>query len=1073
MRWNYNDNFRDQFEKGVHRDILIVPHATNVQKVTGKPPIVTSKIPVVDQTTGVPVSPSEMQPVAFVITNEDIYKEKFEYRYALNSGDDLTFTSCEAAMVKFTIRNKKTYNPEKDRWEWDIPNLQTYIIEDEETHRQVLGEVLAHYVIKVYTYINGDSDTMIYLGMFTVEEDKISSDGYSREITAYDFMATLRDMDIGLWYYHLFTGINKLDDDYKDYLADLEKAGKQGAETNKEEGHHDDPENWIKEYEHNPDGSYIIDPQTGKPVVARTRDRKPCWTIGEALKDLFKNLAAFAPEAPTVTNDKDYYLSDESPYTGYGMPIMLDPDLFDYSKDYVVPTTTGDDQFEQYGYLQILELPFYPDSKIMESKTLSCGKFLEDIGMLAGRYPCIRIDKLQDDDYVTPVETNPSTYYSTYEKCILTFKPLPKNDAKIVANNCMDNTDIVKGFKHDLYDVGTVWILEVYNRFSSKDPFMKYANLTKKQKEQRKANPDYEYKTFAIANNTFTDYLATSKDDVPEKVGDDKISYQDNFPFYKGIIELLDKGNKDYQYPEGCIHGAKPYIEGDSGNSASTDHALMHPCYANIKYRTYRPYELTTFADPVRDVGDRIHIEFEDRVTGEHDEFDTYILERKLSGIQKMMDTYTSKGSSTSSSFSDYKTNTRYNSNAYSMQTYGYYRSGSSSGGGTNLTGITANDFCEIIRNIGFRLLDEPTTVMANFISASGSAVYDVVIYDLSSTEPGESEIHDNDTTNPIHVDIEGTITEVNVSAGDYVRRWYQYGDGIEYPEAVACPLYVFDGSKWVYAGDSDYGGTNNINEANITDSSGCITVAEINNGSLVEGSAVSSLTLGTWFPPDYDEESPRTEPYVNENYITKTQLDSTPYYAYGAIFDSQYVGPGTTALTPPQTYVPHYGDYIHFWNTSFDGTNYHHGDDAEYIYQYPGVWINDSLTHYPRRVELTTNPHVELKWTDPIDITTWEPKPCAWEGTIVVRKENSAPLHRWDGVLITDSTTRNAYQTTALIDDTIELNKVYYYGIFPYYTAIQDASHPIKYYRFTKVVRVSTGKSVDAPEILSIERIS
>ena len=252
MRWNYNDNFRDQFEKGVHRDILIVPHATNVQKVTGKPPIVTSKIPVVDQTTGVPVSPSEMQPVAFVITNEDIYKEKFEYRYALNSGDDLTFTSCEAAMVKFTIRNKKTYNPEKDRWEWDIPNLQTYIIEDEETHRQVLGEVLAHYVIKVYTYINGDSDTMIYLGMFTVEEDKISSDGYSREITAYDFMATLRDMDIGLWYYHLFTGINKLDDDYADYLKDLEKAQQQGhdkpgAETNKEEGHHDDPENWIKE----------------------------------------------------------------------------------------------------------------------------------------------------------------------------------------------------------------------------------------------------------------------------------------------------------------------------------------------------------------------------------------------------------------------------------------------------------------------------------------------------------------------------------------------------------------------------------------------------------------------------------------------------------------------------------------------------------------------------------------------------------------------------------------------------------------------------------------------------------
>lgn len=1056
MRWNYNDNFRDQFEKGVHRDILIVPHATNVQKVTGKPPIVTSKIPVVDQTTGVPVSPSEMQPVAFVITNEDIYKEKFEYRYALNSGDDLTFTSCEAAMVKFTIRNKKTYNPEKDRWEWDIPNLQTYIIEDEETHRQVLGEVLAHYVIKVYTYINGDSDTMIYLGMFTVEEDKISSDGYSREITAYDFMATLRDMDIGLWYYHLFTGINKLDDDYKDYLADLEKAGKQGAETNKEEGHHDDPENWIKEYEHNPDGSYVIDPETGKPVVARTRDRKPCWTIGEALKDLFKNLAAFAPEAPTVTNDKDYYLSDESPYTGYGMPIMLDPDLFDYSKDYVVPTTTGDDQFEQYGYLQILELPFYPDSKIMESKTLSCGKFLEDIGMLAGRYPCIRIDKLQDDDYVTPVETNPSTYYSTYEKCILTFKPLPKNDAKIVANNCMDNTDIVKGFKHDLYDVGTVWILEVYNRFSSKDPFMKYANLTKKQKEQRKANPDYEYKTFAIGNNTFTDYLATSKDDVPEKVGDDKISYRDNFPFYKGIIELLDKGNKDYQYPEGCIHGDKPYIEGDSGSSASTDHALMHPCYANIKYRTYRPYELTTFADPVRDVGDRIHIEFEDRVTGEHDEFDTYILERKLSGIQKMMDTYTSKGSSTSSSFSDYKTNTRYNSNAYSMQTYGYYKSGSSSGGGTNLTGITTNDFCEIIRNIGFRLLDEPTTVMANFISANGESEVIVTarVIDSSSYDEfpkqGESDIHTGDTTNPIAVwnDSE-EIQMFNVSAGDYFS-FSRQGDGTEYSSFVYTPIYLFDGSKWIYTGDyaNASGGKN-------------VFVNNSNNGS-----ATAIIENFTDIAADPTINKVVIKPNIGEytDYFYKFNIENANVAAYGGLdYYSSEVVSSTERISTKMEITPKYGDII------VDTTDAY--DPRAYWWQYPGFW---SIS-YPSsgQVTIKTNPHVELKWTDPIDITTWEPKPCAWEGTIVVRKENSAPLHRWDGVLITDSTTRNAYQTTALIDDTIELNKVYYYGIFPYYTAIQDASHPIKYYRFTKVVRVSTGKSVDAPEILSIERIS
>ena len=46
MKWDYDDEYRDEFGKGVHRDILIVPHATNVTKVPGHPPDITSKIPV-------------------------------------------------------------------------------------------------------------------------------------------------------------------------------------------------------------------------------------------------------------------------------------------------------------------------------------------------------------------------------------------------------------------------------------------------------------------------------------------------------------------------------------------------------------------------------------------------------------------------------------------------------------------------------------------------------------------------------------------------------------------------------------------------------------------------------------------------------------------------------------------------------------------------------------------------------------------------------------------------------------------------------------------------------------------
>lgn len=96
-------------------------------------------------------------------------------------------------------------------------------------------------------------------------------------------------------------------------------------------------------------------------------------------------------------------------------------------------------------------------------------------------------------------------------------------------------------------------------------------------------------------------------------------------------------------------------------------------------------------------------------------------------------------------------------------------------------------------------------------------------------------------------------------------------------------------------------------------------------------------------------------------------------------------------------------------------------------------------------------NVEVDIKWTDPDDIATSEPVTATWAGTVVVRKEGSAPRHRWDGTLITDSTTRNQYSSTALVDNTIVENKTYYYGIFPYDTKGD--------YRFTKVVSVTIGE--------------
>lgn len=153
------------------------------------------------------------------------------------------------------------------------------------------------------------------------------------------------------------------------------------------------------------------------------------------------------------------------------------------------------------------------------------------------------------------------------------------------------------------------------------------------------------------------------------------------------------------------------------------------------------------------------------------------------------------------------------------------------------------------------------------------------------------------------------------------------------------------------------------------------------------------------------------------------------------------------------------------------------------YTYGPGGVWINTETlsdggaynynychnTYIPIRNEiLEYDKCVELKWEDPNDITTYEPTPATWEGTIVIRKEDSAPMHRWDGVEIVDSTTRDKYKTDPYRDENIQLGKTYYYGFFPYYTATTENGHPIKFYRFTAVRRVDTGVDTNAPIILS-----
>ena len=117
-----------------------------------------------------------------------------------------------------------------------------------------------------------------------------------------------------------------------------------------------------------------------------------------------------------------------------------------------------------------------------------------------------------------------------------------------------------------------------------------------------------------------------------------------------------------------------------------------------------------------------------------------------------------------------------------------------------------------------------------------------------------------------------------------------------------------------------------------------------------------------------------------------------------------------------------------------------------------------------------STNNTVKLKWTDPDDLTDLAPVPCEWAGTVVVRNENGNPLNPYDGVLITRSTTRNAYSAEWLVDNNnIVKGTTYYYAIMPYHVAIDDEQNPINWYRWTKVISITAGSDLEPAVITGV----
>lgn len=77
----------------------------------------------------------------------------------------------------------------------------------------------------------------------------------------------------------------------------------------------------------------------------------------------------------------------------------------------------------------------------------------------------------------------------------------------------------------------------------------------------------------------------------------------------------------------------------------------------------------------------------------------------------------------------------------------------------------------------------------------------------------------------------------------------------------------------------------------------------------------------------------------------------------------------------------------------------------------------------------------VSIRWTDPEDVVQGGIVFAKWAGTKIMKKVGSAPtgLDDEDATLLIDSTTRNAYSSTALTDSNVQYGSTYYYKFFPY----------------------------------------
>ena len=231
--------------------------------------------------------------------------------------------------------------------------------------------------------------------------------------------------------------------------------------------------------------------------------------------------------------------------------------------------------------------------------------------------------------------------------------------------------------------------------------------------------------------------LDTYELDVPQYMD---ISFEDT-PFrpIKKVKVITDKGNAtSTQTATGKYNtytiAYNPLIADYSGAELQD---LANGMCELLGNHSYIPCTITALGNPVMEVGDNMIV-----WTKYGYGIMTYIFERRLRGIQALRDTYTTSGS-------EYLTE-RLNDSASQ-----YSQLSNEIAQATQAAIVAAStDFVETIRNIGFRLLDEPSNVSVEYEDQPTPPV-----------PPGPTALYDWDFTQSLIDSVEGEeITLVNTT---------------------------------------------------------------------------------------------------------------------------------------------------------------------------------------------------------------------------------------------------------------------------------------------------------------------